>query len=81
MSNYVKVDRAWTQEGSFIGEDGVLRQIVRVEVEMDLAQANRLAAAKQARLLSTPDLLADDARELASPILDGLIDNGYGTES
>ena len=80
MSDYIRIGRVWTQEGTFVGEDDVSRQIVRVEFEMDLAQANRLAAAKRARLGSNPDLLADDARELARPILNGLIDNGYGTE-
>lgn len=80
MSDYLNVSRVWLQEGTFVGADNVERQIVRVELEIDLTQANRLAASRNDRFGLTPSLLADDAREIATPITDALVANGFGQE-
>lgn len=56
----------------------VPEQYVTVEVKIPKADADRLAQHRADRLASSLDVLADEAKELARPIMDALIAAGYG---
>jgi len=50
----------------------------QVVIQIDQATADRLAQHRADRLASALDILADEAKELARPIMDALIDAGHG---
>lgn len=80
MSNYVQVSRCWLQDGDFVGADGVPRRIVRVEMEVDANQADRLAGHYAGRTAQGRTVFADEARELATPIMAALDAAGFGVD-
>ena len=80
MSNYVQVSRCWLQDGTFVNGDGVERRIVRVEMELDADQADRLAGHYAGRTAQGRTVFADEARELAVPIMAALGDAGFGVD-
>lgn len=78
MSDYVRVTRCWLQDGDFVNGDGVQRRIVRVEMEVDANQADRLAGHYRGRTDNGSTVYAGEARELAVPIMAALDDAGFG---
>lgn len=51
---------------------------VTVQVKVPRADADRLAQHRADRLAQSLDVLADEAKELARPIMDALVAAGYG---
>lgn len=80
MSNYVQVSRCWLQDGEFVGADGAVRRVVRVEMEVDANQADRLAGHYRGRTAQGRTVFADEARELAVPIMAALDAAGFGVD-
>ena len=65
---------------AYRGEDAAMSVVpmVRVVVEMTEVEANAAAAHKRERDAMSSDILADNAKALARPVMVALVDAGYG---
>ena len=75
MSNLRTVDSVSTQQ---VTRDGVDEAVYQVVIHIPVADAERLAAHKRARVAAGADVLASEAREVADPVLEALVAAGYG---